>query len=60
MRTAEQRIHDVIDRTAALAMYQIRKDSMRILAELNELVSWELLRPTQRKRLANAWRMRNE
>ena len=60
MRTAEQRIQDVIERTAALAMYQIRKDSMRILAELNELVSWELLRPTQRQRLVNARRIQHE
>ena len=56
MKTAEQRIQDVIERSAALAMYQIRKDAMRAIAELYELISWELLRPTQRQRLAKAKR----
>ena len=56
MRTAEQRIQDVIERTAALAMYQIRKDAMRIIAELHERISWELLSPTQRQRLDKARR----
>ncbi len=60
MKTAEQHIQDVIERTAALAMYQIRKDSMRIIAELHERISWELswelLSPMQRQRLDKARR----
>lgn len=58
MITAEQRIQDVIERTAALALFQIKKDCMRVMAELNLDISWSIRSIGQKRRFENSQKIK--